>query len=96
MTAQSLPLTLPDYIEILPAADDSSSTPQVGHGRYFLTLNRTVRGQWSAAYKEFENGNALCYINDADTLEEVHTRLAMKLKRYHKQYPDHAFVSRTQ
>lgn len=84
MKAQALPLDLPDYIEV---RDDDAPR------RYFLTLNRSAKGNWSAAYKEYENHEAICYINDADTLEEIATRLEHKLERYHKAFPDHRFVT---
>lgn len=88
MKAEALPLDLPDYIEVANP-DDNDNAP----GRYFLAINRTAKANWSAAYMEFEFRSILLSINDADTLEEIATRLRFKLQRHKKHHPDHVFVS---
>lgn len=80
MKTQALPLNLPDFIE----ADVDDGDGFAHNVRYFLTLNRTAFGDWSAAYKEYESGTVLMSINHADTLEEIALRLGAKVTRYNK------------
>lgn len=62
--------TLPHYIEC-----DECDNP------HFLSLNRDLYGRWAMAYVEFELGEAICPLNDVDTLEEGVLRMKASLKR---------------
>jgi hypothetical protein len=48
---------------------------------YFLNLNKTIDGMWSAGYVNFEDGAAIIGLNDC-TLEDLPARMSYAIARY--------------
>jgi hypothetical protein len=59
-----------------------------GDTRYFLTINRDVYGQWSAAYLAYDEDAPaeapFAPMNGCATLAELATRMEAKLNRYRR------------
>lgn len=53
-------------------------------GYYYLAVNRTSNGTWSAGYIDFEDYALLdkLYVNDCKTLGEVYVLLNNKVERH--------------
>jgi hypothetical protein len=52
--------------------------------KHFLTINRDIYGQWSAAYIAYadDGERVLLHVNNCETLKEVAIRLESRLKRF--------------
>ena len=72
-TTDTLLETLPDYIGCRGCGT-----------KYFLTINRTTKGTWSASYMEFGEGNCVAVLNNCEDLEEMVARMQAKVGRFLK------------
>lgn len=55
--------------------------------KFFLTINKTLDGTWSAGYFAFDEdgiGHAIIGLNSFATLDEIPTRLHYAIERYKK------------
>lgn len=72
-------LTLVEELQSFFIAQPSGYTEPA---KFYMTINKTARNQWSAGYQDYETLRILLAVNNCDSLEEVAIRLAARLDRY--------------